>query len=116
MGRIAMRTVIASLHIIAFALPMHAADAPARHEFREVHMGTEWRIVLYAPDKPAAEKAGKAAFARIAELEMAMSDYNPKSELMRACLKNDAEPGVSIPLSDDLWDVLQVGTPVVIEP
>ena len=50
-----MRTLIAFAHIIGFAGGLHATDAPARHEFREVYMGTEWRIVLFAPDKPTAE-------------------------------------------------------------
>lgn len=101
-----MRTLIASAHIIGFAAGLHASDAPGRHEFREVHMGTEWRIVLYAPDKPTAEKAAKAAYARVAKLEMVMSDYNPKSELMKLCAANDANPGKPMPLSGDLRDVL----------
>lgn len=101
-----MRTIFALAHIIGFAGGLHAADEPARHEFREVHMGTEWRIVLYAPDKPTAEKASKAAFARIAELDLVMSDYNPKSELMRVCAKNDAEPGKDLSISGDLRDDL----------
>ena len=101
-----MRTRLALFHIIGFALPLHAAGAPTRHEFREVHMGTEWSIILYAPDRVAAEKASRAAFARIAELEMVMSDYNPKSELMRLCAKNDADPGRPMAMSGDLHDVL----------
>ena len=70
-------------------------------------MGTEWRIVLYAPDKPTAEKASKATFARVAELEMVMSDYNPKSELMKLCVANDGDPGKPIRISSDLFDVLK---------
>ncbi len=101
-----MRAVIALLHIIVSASALHAADAPIRHEFREVHMGTEWRIVLYAPDKTTAEKASQAAFARVAELDMVLSDYNPKSELMRMCAANDAEPGKPIRVSGDLLGVL----------
>ena len=70
-------------------------------------MGTEWRIAVYAADKPIAEKAAKAAFARVAELDLVMSDYNPKSELMKLCAANDAEPGKTIRISSDLFDVLQ---------
>ena len=102
-----MRSILAFLHIIGFVGALHAGDPPARYEFREVYMGTEWRIVLYAPDKLTAEKASKAAFARVAELEMVMSDYNPKSELMKLCAANDAEPGKPIPISPDLFDVLK---------
>ncbi len=101
-----MRTILAALHIIGFSAALHAQETRARHEFREIHMGTEWRIVLYAPDQPKAERASNAAFARVAELELVMSDYNPKSELMRACLTNDAKPGKPISISADLLDVL----------
>jgi len=83
------------------------AEPLQRFEFTSVHMGTEWRIALYAADKPEAEKASKAAFARVAELDAVMSDYNTKSELMRLCLANDAKPGEAQKVSDDLFDVLE---------
>src|SRR5205085_162935 len=51
--------------------------------------------------------ATKAAFARVAELDGVMSDYNPKSELMRLCLANDAKPGEPQTLSADLFDVVE---------
>jgi len=101
-----MRTSVALFYLTGFALPLHATEAPTRHEFREVHMGTEWSIIFYAPDKTTAEAASKAAFARVAELDRVMSDYNPKSELMRLCAKNDAEPGKPIRVSGDLLAVL----------
>src|ERR1700694_4535983 len=56
-----------------------------RFEFTEVHMGTEFRIVLYAPGEEPAKKAAQAAFARIAELDDIMSDYRKTSELMQLC-------------------------------
>ncbi len=102
-----MRSILAFHYLIGFAAALHAGDPPTRHEFRAVHMGTEWRIVLYAADKPTAEKASKAAFARVAELEMVMSDYNPKSELMKLCAANDADLGKPIRISSDLFDVLK---------
>jgi len=84
----------------------------ARHEFESKHMGTTFRIVLYAPDKPTAERASKAAFARVAELDTIMSDYNAESELMRLCKANDAAPGKPIPISRDLFEVLEKGQAV----
>ena len=102
-----MRSILAFHYLIGFAGALHAGDSPTRHEFRAVHMGTEWRIVLCAADKATAEKATKAAFARVAELELVMSDYNPKSELMKLCAANDAEPGKPIGISSDLFDVLK---------
>ena len=47
-------------------------------------MGTLVRIKLYAPDESAGDAAFRAAFARIAELDAALSDYKPDSELNRA--------------------------------
>jgi thiamine biosynthesis lipoprotein len=67
-------------------------------------MGTTVRIVLYAPDEATAMKAAAAAFARIAELNRIMSDYDPESELMRLC-KNAGK--ASVPVSLDLFRVLQ---------
>ncbi len=44
-------------------------------------MGMPVRVVLYAPDEPAALRAATSAFARIAALDAAMSDYRPDSEI-----------------------------------
>src|SRR5947209_8596172 len=75
-----------------------------RFEFSQVHMGTTFRIVLYAPDAAIAKKAADAAFARIAQLDGIMSDYKPASELMQLCKKAGGEP---VPVSDDLFAVLK---------
>ena len=56
---------IAFIHCISFASPVLATDPPGRHEFESKHMGTTFRVVLYAPDRPTAEKAEKAVFARV---------------------------------------------------
>src|SRR5262245_25600882 len=50
-----------------------------RFTFSEAHMGTMFRIVLYAPDATTAEKAFRGAFDRIAALDNTMSDYKPDS-------------------------------------
>lgn len=75
-----------------------------RFEFAETLMATRFRVVLYAPDKPSAERAAKAAFARAAELDGIMSDYKPSSELMRLCAKAGGGP---VPVSSDLFAVLE---------
>ena len=105
-----MRTgLIAFCYYIAATGSVCAADPGeklARHEFTSRHMGTTFRIVLYAADKEKAAAAAKAAFARVAELDKVMSDYNPDSELMRLCTTNDAEPGKPQKVSQDLMEVL----------
>jgi thiamine biosynthesis lipoprotein len=74
-----------------------------RFSYEEPHMGTKFRIVVYAPDKAGADKASKAAFERIAELDRIMSDYQPTSELMRLCAKAGGDP---VPVSEELFLVL----------
>ncbi|MFO0851140.1 MAG: FAD:protein FMN transferase [Gemmataceae bacterium] len=88
-------------------MPAGRAADPVRFEFESKHMGTTFRIVLYAADKPTAEAAAKAGFDRVAELDRVMSDYSPKSELMTLCAANDTAPGVPRPVSRDLFAVLQ---------
>jgi thiamine biosynthesis lipoprotein len=82
------------------------ADEPSRFTFEEPHMGTKFRIVLYAPDRGAAEKAAKEAFARAASLNRIMSDYDPASELMQLCKKNASQAGEPVRVSEDLFVVL----------
>jgi thiamine biosynthesis lipoprotein len=100
-----------SVHVIAAVLGLYcsgsSADSPGRYEFRSKHMGTLFRVVLYAPSRPAAAKAAKAVFQRVAALDKIMSDYDPKSELMRLCKANDLAPGKPIRVSDDLFAVLR---------
>lgn len=106
MGRHGRAGVIVAVHLILAAGIGHAADPLTRFEVTSVHMGTEWRIVLYAPNQATAETATRAAFARVKQLDEVMSDYNPKSELMTMLAKSDADPGRPIPASDDLIQVL----------
>jgi thiamine biosynthesis lipoprotein len=85
------------------AYPSEPDPPLMRFSFTEKHMGTEFRIVFYAPDEVTAKKAAKAAFARIAELDGIMSDYKETSELMRLCKKAGGDP---VPVSKELFFVL----------
>ncbi len=78
-------------------------SAAERIEASEPHMGTMFRIVLYAGDARSAGEAIKAAFDRIAELDNELSDYKPDSELNRICR---SAVGRDIPISEDLYAVL----------
>lgn len=84
--------------------PEPELSASNRFEFTEPQMGVPFRIVLYAPGREAAETAARAAFARIAELNAVMSDYDSDSELSR--LSATAGSGRAVPVSADLWRVL----------
>jgi thiamine biosynthesis lipoprotein len=96
---------IAFLFLLAGLGSLRNLDQPElkRFEFTQVHMGTQFRIVLYAADETVAKKAADAAFARIAELDGIMSDYRPASELMQLCKKAGGE---AVPVSEDLFNAI----------
>ncbi len=66
-------------------------------------MGTQFKIIVYAPGEGNATTAAKAAFARVAELDRIMSDYRANSELMQLCEKAGGPP---VQVSEDLFYVL----------
>jgi thiamine biosynthesis lipoprotein len=83
-----------------------AADqGPSRFEFEEPEMGVPFRILLYAPDSSKAEEAARAAFARVAQLNQIMSDYETDSELNE--LSRTSGKSMAVHVSDDLWTVLE---------
>jgi len=81
----------------------HSNSALQRFEFQQPHMGMLFTITLYAPDESTAQTASAAAFARIADLNQIMTDYDPESELMRLCGSQVGEP---IRVSAELFEVL----------
>jgi FAD:protein FMN transferase len=85
--------------IVCLATQLFAQE---RREYRELHMGMEVRIVLFATDSTRARAAARAAFDRIAELEDIMSDYRPGSELRRL----DGRPGEWVSVSEPLFHVV----------
>ena len=99
---------LSRLAVLLGAIGFSSAQAAetSRFEYEEPHMGTKFRIVLYAPDKAAADKAAKAGFARVASLNAIMSDYLPNSELMRLCQKFEEKAGEPVEVGDDLFFVL----------
>ncbi len=81
--------------------------APERFEFDAPKMGTNFRIVLYANGRDQAQRAARAAFARIDELEAIFSDYDPTSEAERLSRQSDAcAPTPALAVSRELLDVL----------
>ena len=75
-----------------------------RFEFAEPHMGTEFRVVLYAPDSAGAAYAARAAYAKVARLDSILSHYRAGSELSRLSATSGGE--VAEPISGELWAVL----------
>jgi FAD:protein FMN transferase len=95
-----------SFHAALLFFPLASAAAQEAHTFRQPCMGTVWTLKLYAPDAAAAEKAAKAAFARIEALNATLSDYLPQSELSR--LSATAGTGKQVTVTGDLLAVLQL--------
>ena len=75
-----------------------------RFEAAQLHMGTKFIVVFYAPNEKLANDGFQAAFTRIDALCDTMSDYDPESELSRLSRSAPTPQGVGI--SDDLWTIL----------
>ena len=88
---------------LAFALATPQMTTLQPFEAVEPHMGTLFRIKLYAASPPQAVAGFQAAFARVHQLDETLSDYNPQSELMQLCRQAPAKP---VHVSDDLFRVL----------
>jgi thiamine biosynthesis lipoprotein len=74
------------------------------YEAVEPHMGTLFRIKLYAPDEASAQQAFAAAFKRIAQLDKIFSDYQSDSELTRITQQAVGHP---VRVSGDLFRIAQ---------
>jgi thiamine biosynthesis lipoprotein len=90
-------------------------DGLRQHARSQMHMAVDFEVVLYAQSDEAAEAAFAKAFARIAELDKKLSDYDSASELSRLSATsqigslppgttNSASPAVR--LTNDLWTLL----------
>ena len=89
---------------VAVLLAVGPEPALQRYEYRQREMGVVFRIALYAPSEGAANRAAKAAFARIKQLNRIFSDYEPESELMTLC--RNSGPGKPVQVSPELLTVL----------
>jgi FAD:protein FMN transferase len=89
--------------LISGCLAPKSENALQRFEFQQPHMGTVFTITLYAPNPTAAQTASAAAFARIAQLNAMLTDYDPESELMRLCQQ---PAGTAVPVSPELFEIL----------
>jgi hypothetical protein len=75
--------------VLATALAACRTGSFRRYEFERPAMGTEFRLVFFAPGRAAAEAAADEAFVRIVALDHVLSDYDPGSELARLGARSD---------------------------
>src|SRR5215468_1359483 len=93
------------LLLLVLAAAVRAETPLARYSFSEIHMGCQWKIVLYAADEAVANRAAHAAYDRVEELNQVLSDYDLESELSR--LSDTAPSREPVHVSEDLWRVLE---------
>jgi FAD:protein FMN transferase len=92
------------LLLAAAGRPAPATEKLERFSQRQLHMGVEFEIVVYATDSQAADKAFAAGYERIAQLDRILSDYDAESELSRLSASTPSKEPIAV--SDDLWAVL----------
>lgn len=83
-----------------------AKEGRTRFAFSQMHMGVAVRITLFAADWSVAEKVGKAAFDRVAQLDETLSAYIQTSEVSRLVRRAGNGP---VTVGPDLYHVLQAG-------
>lgn len=96
-----MRIALAAA--LFFAAAAFGEESLQRFAYEKAEMGLPFRVTLYARDEATAKAAADAAFARVAQLNSVLSDYDPDSELNRLSRTHDRE----VPVSTDLWNVLE---------
>jgi len=90
------------------------AEESKRFTFDEIAMSIPVRIVVCAESEAMAQVAADAAFRRVHELDTMMTDYDSDSELMQLC-RQGGKSGEAVPVSDDLFRVLQKSKQVSID-
>lgn len=86
------------------ATPRETPAVLTRFEFERPQMGLPFRLVFYAAEANTATNVAEAVWARIAELNASLSDYEAESELSR--LSRSSGSGRWVPLGPDLAAVL----------
>ncbi|MCC5931693.1 MAG: FAD:protein FMN transferase [Cyclobacteriaceae bacterium] len=89
--------------MISFGCKIH--NGLSRYDFSEPHMGSLFKISLYANDSIIAKNAARDAFQKISALNLALSDYDEKSETWQLNADRTKTQKIYMP-GDDLWQAL----------
>jgi FAD:protein FMN transferase len=100
--------------VFCFAAQTARLTAASLEPFEAVepHMGSLFRIKLYASNAHEAQSAFQAAFGRIAQLDNTLSDYKPDSELSRLSVDAIGHP---VKVSSDLFQVVEAAQELAVE-
>lgn len=80
-------------------------QALTKYEFSEVHMGTLFRIVLYADSAETAKQASDRAFDSVEQINQVFSDYVEDSELSQISQRAFSK---GMKVSDEMWRLLSL--------
>ena len=69
-----------------------STSALERYSYRQVHMGMNARVTLYARHETQAKEAARGAFSAIADVDRALSHFNRRSEAMSLIGKQGSWP------------------------
>src|SRR4051794_5392969 len=95
---------------VATEPPASRPVEPQRFEYHALKMGSDFNLVLYAPDRSTADAARDAVFAWVDQLAKVFSDgeYDATSEISQLNLRAHAAPMAQpAAVSQDLWNVLE---------
>lgn len=92
-------------HVVLFAATTLANAEWKMYQRSAPHMGTRWHIALYSQQPQTANRAFERAFAVVAEIDLALSNYRADSELTKLC--RSAPHEAFVPVSEHLWCVLK---------
>lgn len=92
--------------VLLFLLLLSVLPSRAQQfSFSEPKMGTIFNITIDGPDSLTARKAAYKAFARIDQINLALSDYSEQSETWQL---NATSPANWVAVSEDLGEVLKM--------
>jgi len=96
---------IAILFFICY-FPSQLIGQDRRYTFEKGLMGSPFRIIIYADNDTLANKSANAAFKRIEDLNVALSDYRDDSEINAVSAQSGSGKWISV--SKDLFDILYI--------
>lgn len=97
-GEWTLRRVAAIAALLFKVYPATAIAQGGLHEYRQLHLGVEVRLLLATRDRATADSGAVAAYAAMAELEQRLSDWRPTSEVRQLELHGTDWVPVSAPL------------------
>ena len=84
-------------------IPQSGVGPLHKYTYTQLHMAMPVRLTVWADTEQQAQVACKAAFRRITEIELALTDYDARSELRQLCKSAGQGP---VHVSEDLFTVL----------